>query len=166
MLIAAAISYVGTLAFRDVRGWNMAFFIAFAVSAGVVLGHHFTGNGAGAWWPPFIAASMVLALAASLSSVLGKWLGALAFSLQVLFWIYLGGWALIALLRLPEISMQLWASAGTAIFFALGSARFYLLRRERMKERWESLSESFALYVLAFNLAIAVQVLISTSNSG
>lgn len=165
-LIAAVVSYMGTLAFREVRGWNMAFFVAFASFAGVALGNLIAMNGGGSWWVPFGVALMILGLGASLSSLLGRWLGALSFSLQVLFWIYLAGWLLIALLRLPEISMQLWAGAGILIFFGLGSSRFYHLRREQMEAGTHLLSESFALYVLAFNLAIAIQVLISTSNSG
>lgn len=159
VLIAACIGYAGSLAFRDARGWNLAFFVAFTSLAGAALGNLFPSPGGLPWIMAFVYASAVIGLSAGLSPWLGRWMQAMAFSLQALFWIYLAGWVLIALLNLPRISMLLWAGAGLMIFLGLGAGWFHGLPRRGQRPQEGVFPRVFGLYVLGFNLAIAIKVL-------
>jgi hypothetical protein len=159
VLIGACICYVGSLAFREGRGWNLAFYAAFCLLAGAILGNLLGSQEGVSWMAAFLYSSAVIGLAASLSPWLGKWTGAMALSIQALFWIYVAGWVLIALLGLPRISMRLWAGGGMMVLFGLGSAWFYSLARQMRPPPEASYRSAFGLYVLAFNLAIAIKVL-------
>jgi hypothetical protein len=158
-LIGACIGYVGSLAFHDTRGWNLGFFAAFSSLAGAVLGNLLPSSGGLSWILAFLYAGAVIGTAAALAPWLGRWVAAMAFSLQALFWLYVAGWVLIALLRLPRLSMRLWAGAGLLVFFGLGAAWFHGFSRQAQPPAEWVHSRAFSLYVLAFNLAIAIRVL-------
>lgn len=158
-LIAACIGYVGSLAFRDTRGWNLGFFAAFSALAGAVLGNLLFFPGGLSWIMAFLCAAAVVGLAAALSPWLGRWVAAMALSLQALFWLYVAGWVLIAALGLPRISMRLWAGGGLLVFFGLGSAWFHGFSRQPQPPPEWVYRSAFSLYILTFNLAIAIRVL-------
>ncbi len=155
LLILGLLLFVGMLTFRMAGGWTLAVLVAFGLAAGTLLGQMLTGSGAG--WPlAWLLAAALLALGAALSGSLPPWWLRLGFGLWLAALIYLAGWIALALLRLPTASQAAWALGGVVIFALLGSVWFASLGRRR-PNRPSSLAVD--LYILAFNLAVALRVL-------
>jgi hypothetical protein len=157
LVIGGLVLFVGLLTFRSWGGWSLAMLVGFALLAGTVLGGLLAGS-SGSWPLAWLMSALLLAIAATISGFLPPWLLRMGFGLWLASLVYLIGWIGFAALNLPTGSQVAWALAGAMIFALLGAIWFASLNPERGAT---ASSLAVDLYILAFNLTIALRVLAS-----
>lgn len=148
--------FVAMMTFKRARGWNAAFLMAFSFVAFSVVSRLFQGRVGGTWLGAAATAGLIVAASAAVGRSIGKRLVRISPGLWLLSWIYLFGWAIIAVLALPPVAVRSWAIAGLIVYTGLSAAWFAGLDPSAPDP--SGTAWAIDVYLLGFNLAIAARV--------
>jgi FtsH-binding integral membrane protein len=164
LLLSGLLLFVAMITFKGTSGWNVFFLLGFSLVVGVLLRGFVQEEHGRSWSSSFGVAIGILVLSAGVGrSLRGRlfWLGK---GFWILSWIYLAGWGLIVVLHPGALFQILWAGAGLVIFSGLAAAWFAGLGEHQ--EGASGVPLAVDLYILAFNLAVATQIVCSGIASG
>ena len=147
LLIPFLVIFLAMIVLDAEPGWNVALFLAFALAAGMIL--RWTGvDPIRGWvWALFLGLVGVSLLGAAL---LGEGYQRVLRSLFLVTILYLLGWLLLALVKLPPLFRGFWILAGLALFTLLAAGIF--LKGRSLKREESPVPLAIEVFVVLYNL--------------